>query len=114
MFSAFAVEGLEGKEKGKFTGQKLAPLAKDNFESFKDDEYFTHVTVDGDPASLADPLPAYWFDYKDEILTLNFTLPFKRPAKAKELKIEIHDPAYYIDFELVKQAPAQLIGAGVV
>ena len=65
-------------------------------------------------ASLADRLRADWFDYKDEILTQNFTLPFKRPAKAKELKIEIHDPAYYIDFELVKQAPVHLTGAGVV
>jgi ABC-type uncharacterized transport system substrate-binding protein len=111
MFSAFAVEGLEGKEKGKFTREELAPLAKDNFDSFKDAEYFTYVTVDGNPAPLADPLPDYWFEYKDEILTLNFTLPIKHPAKARELKIEIYDPSYYIDFELTKEAPVRLIGA---
>jgi ABC-type uncharacterized transport system substrate-binding protein len=111
MFSTYAVQGLEGKEKGKFTREELAPLAKDNFETFKDDQYFTYVTIDGDPAPLGDPLPDYWFEYKDEILSLNFTLPFKHPAKARELKIEIYDPEYYIDFELKKQAPVSLIGA---
>lgn len=28
MFSAFATQGLESKEKGKFTREELAPLAK--------------------------------------------------------------------------------------
>ncbi len=55
MFSAFAMQGLEGKEKGKFTREELAPIAKDNIESLRDDNYFTYVTTDGNRASLADP-----------------------------------------------------------
>ena len=58
-----------------------------------------------------EPAPDYWLDYKDEVLTLNFTLPFKQPVKAKDLKIEIYDPTYFIDFEMAKDAPATLVGA---
>lgn len=111
MFSAFAVQGLQGKEKGKFTSDELAPIAKVNVELIKDYDYFTYATVDGKKTPLGDPLPDYSFDYKDEMLTLNFTLPFKQPVKAKDLKIEIYDPTYFIDFELAKDAPVSLVGA---
>jgi hypothetical protein len=36
MFSTYATQGLESKEKGKFTRDELAPLAKDNVESLKE------------------------------------------------------------------------------
>jgi ABC-type uncharacterized transport system substrate-binding protein len=111
MFSAFALQGIESKEKGKYTREELAPLAKVNIESLKDYDYFTYATADGKKTPLAEPAPDYWLDYKDEVLTLNFTLPFKQPVKAKDLKIEIYDPTYFIDFELAKDKPAQLVGA---
>ena len=43
--------------------------------------------------------------------TLNFTLPFKTPLKAKELKVEIYDPTIFVDFSFAKEKPAQLVGA---
>ena len=67
MFSAFATQGLEAKEKGKFTREELAPLAKTNVESLKEYDYFTFATADGKKAPLADPLPDYWLDYKDSV-----------------------------------------------
>jgi ABC-type uncharacterized transport system substrate-binding protein len=111
MFTAFAVQGLEAKEKGRFTREELAPLAKVNIESLKEYDYFTFATADGKKAPFVDPAPDYSLDYKDEILTLNFTLPFQQPVKAKDLKVEIYDPTYFIDFELAKYAPAKLVGA---
>jgi ABC-type uncharacterized transport system substrate-binding protein len=84
MFSTFATQGLESKEKGKFTRDELAPLAKVNVESLKEFDYFTYATADGKKAELAEPAPDYWLDYANEVLTLNFTLPFKTPLKAKE------------------------------
>ena len=111
MFSAFAVQGVEGKEKGKFTREELAPLAKVNVHDLKDAEYFTFATVDGKKAEFADPLPDYYLDYKDELLTLTFTLPFKQPMKAKDLKIEIYDPTYFIAFALDKKTPVHYVGA---
>src|SRR5512139_3878821 len=111
MFSTFATQGLESKEKGKFTREELAPLAKVNVESLKEFGYFTFATADGAKAELTDPAPGYWLDYKDEVLTLNFVLPFKAPVKAKELKVEIYDPSIFVDFAFAKENPVQLAGA---
>jgi ABC-type uncharacterized transport system substrate-binding protein len=47
MFSTFATQGLESKEKGKFTREELSPLAKVNVESLKEYGYFTYASADG-------------------------------------------------------------------
>jgi ABC-type uncharacterized transport system substrate-binding protein len=111
MFSAFATQGLESKEKGKFTREELAPLAKVNVESLKEFDYFTYVTADGQKAALTDPASDYYLDFNDSILTLNFTLPLKTPVKAKELKVEIYDATMFVDFAFAKNKPVQLVGA---
>jgi ABC-type uncharacterized transport system substrate-binding protein len=111
MFSAFAIQGIPNKVKGQFTREELAPLAKVNIESLKEYKYFTYATADGKKAPFADPLPGYWLDYKDSILVLNFSLPFKHPVKAKYLKVEIYDPTIFVDFEFTKQNPVELLGA---
>ena len=108
MFSAFATQGLQGKVKGQFSREELAPLAKVNVESLKEYKYFTYVTADGKKAELTDPSPDYWLDFKDTILTLNFTLPFKTPVKAKYMKIEIYDPTIFVDFEFAKKDPVHI------
>jgi len=105
MFSAFATQGLESKEKGKFTREELQPLAKVNVESLKDFDYFTFATADGKKAPLGEPLPDYWLDYDDSVLTLNFTLPFKTPVKAKSLTIDVYDPTIFVDFAFAKEKP---------
>jgi ABC-type uncharacterized transport system substrate-binding protein len=111
MFSTFALQGMESKEKGKFTREELAPLAKVNVESLKEYDYFTYATADGTKTQLAEPAPEYWLDYADQVLTLNFTLPFKTPVKAKELNIEIYDPSIFVDFSWAKDDPVRLVGA---
>jgi ABC-type uncharacterized transport system substrate-binding protein len=111
MFSAFATQGLAAKEKGKYTREELAPLAKVNIESLKEYDYFTYARVDGVKVPMADPLNDYWLDYKDQILTLHFTVPFKTPVKAKELAIDIYDPTIFVDFEFAKDNPVKLVGA---
>ena len=111
MYSAFALQGQEGKDKNQYTREELAPLAKENVESLKELDYFTFVTADGVKAPLSDPLPDYWFDYKDSVLTLHFTLPFQTPVKAKLLKIDIYDPTIFVDLVFAKQTPVRLVGA---
>lgn len=111
MFSSFATQGLDSKEKGKFTREELAPLAKVNIESLKEFDYFTFATVDGKKVELDAPSPEYWLDYKDEVLTLNFSLPLKKPVKAKELKLDIYDATMFVDFSFAKQDAVKLAGA---
>jgi ABC-type uncharacterized transport system substrate-binding protein len=64
--------------------------------------------ADGKKTPLTDPAPDYWLDFNDSILTLNFTLPFKKPVKAKELKIDVYDPTIFVDFEWAKTDPVKV------
>ena len=59
------------------------PLAKVNVESLKEYDYFTYAKANGKKADFVDPPPDYYLDYKDTMLTLHFTLPFKTPVKAQ-------------------------------
>ena len=111
MFSAFATQGYDGKVKGQFSREELAPLAKVNVESLKEFDYFTYATADGDKLRMKDPLPDYHLDFTNQVLTLHFTLPFEKPVKAKRLHLEIYDPTIFVDFSFAKDRPAQLSGA---
>jgi ABC-type uncharacterized transport system substrate-binding protein len=111
MFSAFATQGIESKKRGVFTRAELEPLAKTNIESLKDFDYFTVARANGKKVDFIDPPAGYYLDYKDQILTLNFTLPFKAPVKATDLQIEIYDPSYFVDFAFEKGAAVALVGA---
>ncbi len=114
MFSAFATEGIEQKTKGEFTREELAPLAKVNVESLKDYAYFTYARVDGKrhKDTFLEPVD-YYLDYdpKDTVLTLHFTLPFKMPAKAKAIEVEVYDPEFFIDFGVAEKDPVRLVSA---
>jgi ABC-type uncharacterized transport system substrate-binding protein len=111
MFSAFATQGIDSKQRNVFTREELEPLAKTNVESLKDFEYFTVARVNGKKADFIDPPPGYYLDYKDQILTLHFTLPFKTPQKAQDVQIEIYDPSYFVDFSFEKDNAVALVGA---
>jgi ABC-type uncharacterized transport system substrate-binding protein len=107
MFSVFATQGIEAKEKGQFSREELAPLAEVNVTSLKEFGYFTFVTADGKKIELIDPPKGeYWLDFKDSVLTLNFVLPLKQPVKAKELTVEVYDPSIFIDFQFSKDDKA--------
>jgi ABC-type uncharacterized transport system substrate-binding protein len=110
MYSTFAVEGLEQKTKGVFTREELAPLAEVNMTSLRDSDYFTYAKLGGKDVVFGDPID-YWLDYKDEVLTLNFTLPFKTPQKTKALSVEVYDPTYFVDFAFAEKDAVSLVGA---
>ena len=113
-YSAFATMGIKAKTKGQFTRAELQPLAKINVDSLKDFAYFTYAKFDGKRQKDAfnDPVD-YWLDYdpKDAVLTLHFTLPFKKPVTAKLLTLEVYDPEFFIDFGFAENDPVELVGA---
>jgi len=110
MFSTYATQGLESKEKGKFTREELAPLAQVNVESLKEYDYFTLAYVNGKKAELGQPVD-YWLEFTDGLLTLHFTLPFKLPVKAQSLNVEMYDPTWFVDFSFAQKDPVKLVGA---
>jgi ABC-type uncharacterized transport system substrate-binding protein len=110
MFSTFATQGIETKQKGVFTREELAPLAQVNVDSLKDFDYFTYAKANGKKAPFEGPTD-YWLEYKDSVLVLHFTLPFKAPVKAQRLDVEVYDPTYFVDFELAEKDPVKLVNA---
>ncbi len=110
MYSAFALEGLPQKTKGVFTREELAGLAEVNITTLKESEFFTFAKSGGKDVDFGEASD-YWLDYKNETLTLNFTLPLKTPLQAKNLSIEVYDPSYFVDFGFAEKDAVALVGA---
>ncbi len=109
MYSAFAVQGLESKNKGEFTTEELKPLAQVNVESLKEYDFFTYAKANGKNVTFTEPVDySLEFNPKDTVLTLHFVLPLKAPLKAKALELEVFDPSYFVDFSLVEKDPVSL------
>ncbi|QDL95887.1 DUF1007 family protein [Rhodopseudomonas palustris] len=110
MFTAYAIQGIEPKQKGVYTRDDLAPLAQTNVESLKEFAYFTFAKAGGKKQKFGEPVD-YYLSYKDSVLTLHFFLPLKTPVKSNELSVEVFDPSYFIDFSFVEKNPVGLVGA---
>jgi ABC-type uncharacterized transport system substrate-binding protein len=110
MFSSYATQGLESKEKGKFTREELQPLAEVNVTSLKEFDFFTQGKMNGQKAEFEQPVD-YFLEQKDDLLTLHFTLPLKKPAATKDVDLEIYDPLYFVAFEFAEKEPITLKGA---
>jgi len=116
-FSANAVRGLQ-KTDGAYTHEELAPLAQAKVESLKEAAYFTSLKENGAFLKMYDKLPFaepidYFFDYKDNHLTLHFTLPLRAPVRSKAVLLEIYDRSFFTDFQMAKSRPVNLVGAPV-
>jgi ABC-type uncharacterized transport system substrate-binding protein len=110
MFSTYATQGLESKQKGVFTREELAPLAEVNVTSMKEFDFFTQGKLNGQKIEFADPKD-YWLDFTNQELTLHFTLPVKAPARVQDLSFDIYDPVYFVSFELAEKDPVTLVAA---
>jgi len=110
MFTTYALQGIETKTKGVYSREQLAPLAKDNVENLKEFGFFTFAKADGKKQKFEEPVD-YFLEYKNDALTLHFTLPLKAPVKAKQLALDIFDPAFFIDFKFEEKDPIKLVGA---
>jgi ABC-type uncharacterized transport system substrate-binding protein len=108
-FSANAVRGLHATIDGTYPSEELAALAQAQVESLKEKAYFTFVKVNG-KLPFAEPIDCF-FDFKDDHLTLHFTIPLKVPAKSRAVLLEIVDRSFFIDFEFAQDNPVKLMGA---
>ena len=110
LFSTYATQGLESKEKGKFSREELQPLAEVNVTSLKEFDFFTQGKLNGKKAEFEQPVD-YFLEQKDDLLTLHFTLPLKQAAATKDVDLEIYDPLYFVAFEFDEKEPITLKGA---
>jgi ABC-type uncharacterized transport system substrate-binding protein len=110
MYSSYVLQGIETKTKGVYSREELAPLAQTNVEALHEFGFFTFAKADGKKAKFQEPVD-YFFDYKDSLLTLHFTLPLATPVKSKELVVEVYDPEFFIDFKFADKDPITLVGA---
>ena len=110
MYSTYVLQGIETKVKGAYNREELEPLAQTNVESLHEFGFFTFAKADGKKQKFQEPVD-YFFEYKDSLLTLHFTLPLATPVKSKELVVEVYDPEFFIDFKFADQNPVTLVGA---
>jgi ABC-type uncharacterized transport system substrate-binding protein len=109
MFSSHELQGIETKTKGVYTHEELQPLAQTRVEALKEYAYFTFLKANG-KHTFGAPVD-YVIDYKDDHLTLHFTLPLMTPVKSKTLFLEIVDRSYFIDFKMAEKDPVKLVDA---
>lgn len=111
-FSAFASQGLDKNGDGVLSIEELQPLAKVNVDSLKDYDYFTTLKVGGKRTGFKIPTE-YWLQSSDGYLTLFYTLPLMQAVKPDKtgVAIEVYDPGYFVDYQLVEKDPAKLAEA---
>ena len=107
-FSTSALEGIENKTSGVYTREELGPLAQTNVEALNEFGFFTFALADGRKQKFLEPVD-YYLEYKAPALVLHFTLPFKAPFKAKQLKLEVYDPTSFVEFSLAREQPVTLV-----
>jgi ABC-type uncharacterized transport system substrate-binding protein len=111
MFSAFATQGLDKDKDGKLTREELAELAEVNVTSLKEFNYFSAAKSGGKGVEFGEPID-YWLDAdKDNLLTLNFTLPVKSKLAKTGLTIDVFDPTWFVDLSLSDETPIKLASA---
>lgn len=110
-FSSFASQGLDTDNDGKLSREELQPLAKINVESLLEYGYFTIPRVDGKKVGFKVPSD-YYLTYAKGELTLHFTLPLREAVDpvGHKIEVDVYDPGYFVDFELMKDKPATVTG----
>lgn len=103
MYTAMAIQGLDKNGDGTYDREELKELAQVNIDGIKQFDYFTHAKLEDAALKFAEPKD-FWLEHKDNVLTLNFTLPLEQPLAAETpgFSFSIYDPSYFIAFDFAK------------
>lgn len=110
MYSAFATQGLDKDNDGKFSREELAELAEVNVTSLEEFKYFTVAKSGGDTLGFGKPKD-YWLEMDKDILSLHFTLPLAQPAAQRDFTVAIFDSSFFVDLSFPEGAKVELVGA---
>lgn len=112
-YTAFALQGLDKNNDGRYDRAELEPLAEVNITSLKEFGFFTFPKVGAALVERSEPKD-YWLEHKDGVLTLHFTLPLAQPVAAAQVRnfnFSIYDPTFYVAFSLAADRPVRFSGA---
>jgi ABC-type uncharacterized transport system substrate-binding protein len=108
-YTAMAIDGLDKNKDGIYDRAELSELAKVNVDGLKEFAYFTYAFLGGQKLGTGE-VKDYWLEHQGGLLSLHFTLPFVAPVpvEAKGLAFVIHDPEFFVAFELADKDPIKL------
>ena len=105
MYSSYALYGLHQGPDGTYALDGLGKLLDTMRAPLEQAGYFTTVRVEGMEEKLAAPQDAAVQVGDDGQLILSFSQSLPQPmARGKELRIEVRDVEYFVDFEFSKEA----------
>jgi ABC-type uncharacterized transport system substrate-binding protein len=109
LYSAMETEGLDKNNDGKLDREELSELASFYVTGLKEYSYFTYPALGGQKLSLGEPKDIY-LEFKDKLLSLNFTVPFAKPVliDAKGFAFSIYDPSFFIALDMDKPNSVRL------
>ena len=109
MYTAMAIQGLDANGDGTYSREELAELAKVNIDGLKEFGYFTVAKLGTTAVKAKDPVD-YYLEYKDNLLSLHFTLPLDQPvnADAPDFNFAVFDESFFIAFDFGKDNPVKL------
>lgn len=110
-YTQMALDGLDTNGNGTYEPAELEPLTRENLESLKDYDYFTHVRLDGKAQALGAPVEPGQ-TYAGDKLQLHFQLPLATPIDPTkgEFVLKVYDPEFYISFEYTGADPVTVTG----
>ncbi|MFO1034673.1 MAG: DUF1007 family protein [Hyphomicrobiales bacterium] len=107
-YSETAIEDLDKNKDGVYGPDELLPLTKANLEAINEYNYFTAVTLAGEPVAMGKPDLGHTLQLvSDGRLAMYFTLPLAKPVDPAlgHFAVRIFDPEYYIAFNYTEQTP---------
>jgi ABC-type uncharacterized transport system substrate-binding protein len=112
MYSATAVEGLDGNGDGDYSPTELAPLTRENIASLKEFSYFTHVMVDGKTMGFGEIVESGQ-RWSNKRLKLHFQLPLAAPVNplTSQVYYQVYDPEFFIAIEFSGADAITALGA---
>ena len=110
-YASLALDGLDKNGNGTYEPEELEPLTRENLESLKDYDFFTHVRLNGKAQALGAPTAAGQ-SYTGGKLQLHFELPLSTPVDPTrgEFVLKVYDPEFYIAFDYAGATPVTVSG----
>jgi ABC-type uncharacterized transport system substrate-binding protein len=111
IFSTLVIREHDKNKNKKFEDSEIESVRRDAFVATREYNYFTHITVAGSKAAIADAA-----DFKADIVkgkvVYRFTLPLAAPVDPSEkpVIVKAYDETFYVDIGLETGDPVRFSG----